>query len=651
MTNGDPRVIVAILDGPVNRSHPALVGARLETVEAAVPAIPRQGGPATRHGTAVASLIFGQHAAGSPVRGIAPGCRGLVVPVFDDADGLGEGRADEPFRPVCSQLELARAILLAVEHGARIINISAGQPLPASSAYPAMADAVDRAVRRGVLVVAAAGNDGCPCEHIPAAMPGVLAVGAMDSRGRPIASSNWGASYRSAGLLAPGTGLLAARAGGTTEVVGGTSFATAIVAGSAALLASLALRRGRSLDGGRIREILLDSANKCFDDTISCRRWLAGRLDILGARQLLFTRDLRMSDDIPAHASSAGAGWPAIDPVTGTSSDAAAVPVPYAMALPADPARHVTASEGCGCESCRAKAAAEPRPKSGGCGCESCRAKAEPARPRLVFALGQVGYDLISESRRDSIRQHMGGPGGDPFDPAQVLAYLKDNPWEAASIIWTLRFDQTPLYAIMPAGPFAARVYDLLREFLDDQVKGQVEMVSIPGRLAGQVRLFNGQVVPVVIPEPRGMYSWTTEALVKAVVGGQSSSPDGIAEGADPGDDGKAEAVREFLQKVYHELRNLGVTAEERAVNYAATNALQVEKIFESAIKESMALDTIEVERSPLGRPDSDCWDVKIHFFYPQRQVQTVRKVYRFTVDVSDVVPVTVGPTRSWFVR
>jgi cyanobactin maturation PatA/PatG family protease len=649
MTNGDPRVIVAILDGPVDRSHPSLVGARLETVEAAVSAIPRQGGPATQHGTAVASLIFGQHVPDSPVRGIAPGCRGLVVPVFDDADGLGGSRADEPFRPVCSQLELARAILLAVEHGARIINISAGQPLPASAAYPVLADAVDRAVRRGVLVVAAAGNDGCECEHIPAALPGVLAVGAMDSQGRPIASSNWGLPYRSAGLLATGTGLLAARAGGTTEVVGGTSFASAIVAGSAALLASLALRHGRSLDGPRIREILLDSAHKCFDDTISCRRWLAGRLDILGARRLLLTRDLRMSDDIPVHGSSAGAGWPAVDPVAGTPSDATVPPVPYAMAHLADPARHVAASEGCGCASCRGKAEPVPKPKSEGCGCESCRAKAEPAKPRLVFALGQVGYDLISESRRDSIRQHMGGPGADPFAPAQILGYLKDNPWEAASIIWTLRFDQTPLYAIMPAGPFAARIYDLLREFLDDQVKGQVEMVSIPGRLAGQVRLFNGQVVPVVIPEPRGMYSWTTEALVEAVVGGPSSSPDGVDEGA--GDDGKAEAVREFLQKVYHELRNLGVTAEERAVNYAATNALQVEKIFESAIKESMALDTIEVERSPLGRPDSDCWDVKIHFFYPRRQVQTVRKVYRFTVDVSDVVPVTVGPTRSWFVR
>ncbi len=237
----------------------------------------------------------------------------------------------------------------------------------------------------------------------------------------------------------------------------------------------------------------------------------------------------------------------------------------------------------------------------------------------------------------------MGGTSANPFDPSQILGYLKDHPWEAASIVWTLSFDQTPLYAIQPAGPFAARIYDLLREFLDDQVKGEVEIVSIPGRLAGQARLLNGQVVPVVIPEPRGMYSWTTGALVKAVVG-EPPRPDATG-------DAKAEAVREFLQKVYHELRNLGMSAEDRAVNYAATNALQVEKVFESAIKESMALDSIEVERSPLGRPDSDCWDVKIHFFYPERQVQTVRKVFRFTVDVSDVVPVTVGPTRSWFVR
>jgi len=285
---------------------------------------------------------------------------------------------------------------------------------------------------------------------------------------------------------------------------------------------------------------------------------------------------------------------------------------------------------------------------SEGCSCASCQAKAA-GKSSLVFALGQIGYDLITEARRDSIQQHMSGTNPNPLDPAQMLAYLKDQPWEAASILWTLKADLTPIYGITPVGPFAARAYEVLREFLQDQESGGVELVSIPGRLDGHARLLNGQVVPVIVPTPRGMYSWTTGALVQAVVGKPPSADASAAKHADH--TRKVDGVRGFLQRVYHELRNLGVTAEERAINYAATNAFEIARAFEAAVKEEMELDTIEVERSPISRPDSDCWDVKIHFFYPQRQVQTVRKVYRFTVDVSDVVPVTVGPMRSWFAR
>jgi hypothetical protein len=90
---------------------------------------------------------------------------------------------------------------------------------------------------------------------------------------------------------------------------------------------------------------------------------------------------------------------------------------------------------------------------------------------------------------------------------------------------------------------------------------------------------------------------------------------------------------------------------QDRALNFAATNAYQTEKVYEAALKEGLDLESVNVTRSPMSRPGSDCWDVELYFFYPQRQVQTVRKVYRFTVDVSDVVPVTVGPTSSWFTR
>src|SRR5262249_16995398 len=128
---------------------------------------------------------------------------------------------------------------------------------------------------------------------------------------------------------------------------------------------------------------------------------------------------------------------------------------------------------------------------SEGCGCPACRAKAGTESGGLVFALGQLGFDLISEARRDSIQHHIERDKSNPLDPTQMLAYLKTHNWEAASILWTLNADQVPLYAIVPAGPFAARGYELLCEFLDDQQNGQVELVSIPGRLAGQARLFN----------------------------------------------------------------------------------------------------------------------------------------------------------------
>ena len=96
----------------------------------------------------------------------------------------------------CSQLDLARALLQAAEHGADIINVSGGELAPGGRASAILTDAVSQCVRRGILIVAAAGNDGCSCLHVPAALPGVLAVGAMTLDGEPLESSNWGETYR-----------------------------------------------------------------------------------------------------------------------------------------------------------------------------------------------------------------------------------------------------------------------------------------------------------------------------------------------------------------------------------------------------------------------------------------------------------------------
>jgi cyanobactin maturation PatA/PatG family protease len=520
-----------------------------------------------------------------------------------------------------------------VENGAHIINVSGGQYDPAGQAHPLLASAVTQCERRGVLIVAAAGNDGCECLHVPAALPGVLAVGAMDEHGQPLETSNWGVPYRTGGLLVPGANLVGARAGGGISVVSGTSFATAIASGVAGLLLSRGLQHGRQLAGSQIRRILLDSALKCLDHSILCRRSLAGGLNLSRARTVLRAADLPMSQesasDLPAGnapgESLATEFWPSQGEAKATGQ-ALGFSVPAGRAPAVEQA--IVASEGCTCAACQAKA---------------------NGRAGLVFALGQVGYDLVSEARRDSIAQHMDGTNPNPHEAAHILGYLKDRPWEATSIHWTLNVDQTPFYVVTPSGPFAPKGYELLHEFLAEQVAGQVEMVSVAGRLAGQARLMNGQMVPVVVPELRGTYSWATAALLKAVVGNPpaASAPAETKRSYER----KTEGVRGFLQKVYYELRNLGLAAEDRALNYAATNALLAGRVYESAINESMELESVDVERSPVCRLGSDCWDVKLIFFYPERQVQTLRKVYRLTVDVSDIVPVAVGPVRSWFMR
>ena len=235
-TLGDPRITVAVLDGPVDQSHACFQGANLRPVDSLVSAA-ADTGPASRHGTHVTSIVFGQH--DGPIRGIAPACRGLIVPIFTD----GPRDSIAP----CSQLDLARAITQALENGAHIINISGGQLEPGGEPHELLAKAVRACADKGALIVASAGNDGCECLHVPAAAPSVLAVGAMDSQGNPLDSSNWGSSYRSHGILAPGVNISGAVPGGGTT----TRDHRAAGAADERPSASGSRRRVRPIDGCR----------------------------------------------------------------------------------------------------------------------------------------------------------------------------------------------------------------------------------------------------------------------------------------------------------------------------------------------------------------------------------------------------------------
>ena len=658
-TQGDPAISIAILDGPVDLQHPCFHGASIRELSfvGSGPAI----GLAGRHGTHTASVIFGQH--DSEVKGVAPRCRGIAIPIFRNA-------AQGGIAP-CSQADLARAIRMAAEAGANVINISAGQFSRNGTAELILERAIRDCTNAGRLVVAAAGNDGCDCLHVPGAVQSVLAVGAMNANGDPLKFSNWGEAYRRRGVLALGQNVVGAVPGGATSAESGTSAATPIVAGVAALLMSKLLKTGRRPDGHVVKQAILRGAVGCEARPVTdCRRLLVGRLNVPGAvTQLQEGADpmaehpeddlqVSSSDDsrsactleTEAEAAQPPPEFPADDvpsrpsahrrvPEGGTASE---VPRDFRKSLGTEPERPVPPDR-------RASNGRRPAPAVTA---SACACNEGPAR--LVYALGSIDYDFGILVRQESVENFLKATiegteeekdaGVEPsvHSAADMVRFLREAPYHAESIVWTLNHDQTPYYAIRPDGPYAPLVYERLVTFLNDQIdpEQRAERAAIPGFISGDVQLMTGQKVPVIVPELRGMANWTTAALVTQVCAKVKS---------DERDD-RARQVGNFLQRVYFELRNLGQTPQERAMNFAATNAYLLDAIFEHRLDEKLELDEINVAPATVCRPDSDCWDITLSFFSTEN-VLASRTVSRYTIDVSDVIPVQIGDVHEYRMR
>ncbi|MFM6351714.1 MAG: S8 family peptidase, partial [Dolichospermum sp.] len=550
-----------------------------------------------------------------------------------------------------SQLDLARAIEQAVNAGAHIINVSAGQLTDNGEAEGWLDRAVQLCKEHNVLIVAAAGNDGCECLHVPASLPTVLAVGAMNDQGKPIDFSNWGESYQNQGILAPGENILGAKPGGGTQKLSGTSFATPIVSGVAALLLSLQVQRGETPDPAKVRGVLLETAIPCTDkDTDDISRCLLGKLNISGA--LAYFTGGTMSEELDTvetvdSIEAAGCGCAEITKSAEPEPNPEEfIPPEFFPVVPA-----VTTSAPFTNSSNSQSTTMSNRTSY----ITASQAPSDLAQVNLVYALGTLGYDFGSEARRDSFKQLMPGVQIDgtaipanPYDARQMVDYLGDNLSEAKSLIWTLNLELTPVYAIEPGGAFARDVYAILQQLLSGQIQAEdsenyVERVSIPGILSGRsVKLFSGQVVPVIeVPNTRGLYGWKVNTLVQAAIETVQ------AQATEAQEESIRRTLGSFLSRIYYDLRNLGTTSQDRALNFASTNAFQAASTFAEAVATGMELDSITVEKSPFCRLDSDCWDVKLKFFDPENS-RRAKKLFRFTIDVSDIIPVTLGEVRSW---
>jgi hypothetical protein len=260
----------------------------------------------------------------------------------------------------------------------------------------------------------------------------------------------------------------------------------------------------------------------------------------------------------------------------------------------------------------------------------------------LVYAVGRIGFAYVSLTRREQFARLI---DGDPDDAAKVAKFLEASPEYSSSLIWTLTtVDSIPVYCVLPTGAYASDGFERLRRLLQEQLENDLEMASIPGEIIASVFLPNGQELAVISPALRGISAWSVPELLDEVFGPLS---------ADKAERQQQEAerrqLRDALDRIYFELRNPGLLPRHRAINYAGTNIFQLRAIFHRVSKKHLQLAEIETGRSAVCRPGSDCWDIRIIFFDAARRLEQARLVYQITVDVSDVVPVSVGKLRHWY--
>ncbi len=172
------------------------------------------------HGTFVAGILSAKRDSAAPA--ICPDCTLLVNPVFSE---MATGSADQPS---ATPEELAAAILECIEADARIVNLSLAVTRSSSKGERALKLALDHAARLGVIIVAAAGNQGTVGGTVITAHPWVIAVAACDANGKPLNGSNLGSSIGLRGLRAPGDGVTSLGADGRSLTLGGTSVGCAV---------------------------------------------------------------------------------------------------------------------------------------------------------------------------------------------------------------------------------------------------------------------------------------------------------------------------------------------------------------------------------------------------------------------------------------
>ena len=224
------------------------------------------------HGTFVAGVIAGQGINNAAITGVWPQARLMIIRAVPDGDEYDK--------------DISIAIRYAVDNGAKVINMSLGKYT--SPDADMVNEAIEYALKKDVLIIQAAGNNKRNIDlitYFPSAkdaqgkiFPNYLRVGSSDKKGQLSQFSNYGA--KEVDVFAPGEEITSVTVGNKYMVSQGTSIATPIVSGVAAMLRA----HFPKLTATQIKEILIKSVRPA--DNLKDRCTSGGIIDALQAVKL-----------------------------------------------------------------------------------------------------------------------------------------------------------------------------------------------------------------------------------------------------------------------------------------------------------------------------------------------------------------------------
>jgi len=505
---------------------------------------------------------------------------------------------------------VAAAIVDCVDAGARVVNLSVATGQPTTRLEESLRSALDHAVAQGAIVVAAAGNQGTIGTSDITRHRAVIPVVSYDRRGRPMIESNLGGSIGRSGLGAPGEAIVSLAVEGAPLVRGGTSFATAFVTGTVALLWSLfpsanaSEIRGALTEGPRRTAIVppLLSATAAYQA-------LARRFSSAQERSLptVLSRAVQSSGVRTLRPKSMGEDRPSVaEPGSPEDSDSVRI-----LDTDSRSPRDATA------ELRSAEVVSPPMTMTNSTLREL---------PAFVYALGRIDARYPTLAIEKEFAQVVGSfdsAGLTDREVVHAVIHDRNNRYLARSLCWVFTVEGLETYILVPGDP--ADLELLIESYRTEPRYDDLDVVIGVRHGIAPPEMCNGLAVPVVRFDQ--IYSFDRTSLIESIPVPENMSDD---------DGGRFRTLAGGLFDDLNQLAdNAGATDEHRALNYLTVRYPRIYTEATEQLEKNLSFSGVQVLASQLSGARTI---VDVVFSFTHRQTDVIEK-RSVRVDVTEEFP------------